>query len=177
VKTTINFSVKAAAVEEIYIVKSTPANNEVIAALKEIVVEFNTDIEIGISPNVYNTANGLCMSTTSIAYSDEEGVTYPGNVARIILTSPIEASGTYDVVFEANSILSWPYGDIMNKELRLTFNITGSGIKNIQADPQLGYVVYDMNGILVMQTMNAADIDRLNNGLYIINGVKVLINK
>ena len=38
-------------------------------------------------------------------------------------------------------------------------------------------VVYDINGFRVMQTKKASDLDRLNNGLYIINGVKVLINK
>ena len=50
-----------------------------------------------------------------------------------------------------------------------------AGVEGIIADPTDGvYRVYNLQGIKVMETTNAADIDSLN-GVYIINGKKVLV--
>ena len=171
------FTIGAAQVDEILIVSSTPADGEIVSReFTEMFVTFNTGVFVFITPIVYD-ATGLEVSNTTQEFYDANGEMYPDNVAHLKLTTPL-GKGTYEVVFEANSICTYPEMYMYNdKEFRIKVTVDPTGINGIAADPVNGYVVYDLNGFRVMQTMNAADLDRLNNGLYIINGVKVLINK
>ncbi|MBR5843575.1 MAG: Ig-like domain-containing protein, partial [Bacteroidaceae bacterium] len=171
------FTIGAAQVDEILIVSSTPADGETVSReFTEMFVTFNTGVFVFITPIVYD-ATGLEVSNTTLEMFDANGELYPDNFAHLKLTTPL-GKGTYDVVFTANSICTYPEMYMYNeKEFRIKVSVDPTGINGIAADPVNGYVVYDLNGFRVMQTMNAADLNRLNNGLYIINGVKVLINK
>lgn len=53
--------------------------------------------------------------------------------------------------------------------------ISKSGIEDITTEPISGYSVYNLNGIQVLKTMDKSDLNYLPNGIYIINGQKVLI--
>ena len=39
------------------------------------------------------------------------------------------------------------------------------------------YRVYNLNGVMMLQTRDASELKNLNNGLYIINGKKVNLRK
>lgn len=60
------------------------------------------------------------------------------------------------------------------------FHIEGAdlGVNDIFADEAVnGYEVYDLSGVKVLSTRNADEVNALPNGLYIINGKKVMIRK
>ena len=50
-----------------------------------------------------------------------------------------------------------------------------AAVSSIAASNADGYTVYTLTGVKVMETRNAAELNGLNNGLYIINGKKVVI--
>ena len=52
-----------------------------------------------------------------------------------------------------------------------------SGVATIVAAEDGKYVVFNVNGVMILSTDNAAELERLDAGLYIINGKKVLVNK
>lgn len=52
------------------------------------------------------------------------------------------------------------------------------GVSEIITDGNVnGYEVYDLNGVKVLSTKSAAEVDALPDGIYIINGKKVMIRK
>ncbi len=51
-----------------------------------------------------------------------------------------------------------------------------SGIEDVKAaDYHQGYVVYDMQGNMVLKTENKAELSTLDRGIYVVNGKKVLL--
>lgn len=52
-----------------------------------------------------------------------------------------------------------------------------TAIEGVAADAVDGYVVYNLNGYLVMQTRNADNLRNLEKGFYIINGKKVVLTR
>ena len=173
----IELTIGGSSVEDVIVIGSTPAENSIVKELSEITVEFNTGAAVLYTPNVVDES-GKVLSTTSSSYYDADDNMLPDNLARFILTTPITNQGTVYLVIEAGSVYDYPNYAVPNsKEYRIKIEVTGSGINGIVADPVNGYVVYDLNGYRVMQTKKASDLERLNNGIYIINGVKVLLNK
>lgn len=173
----INITIGGSQVEDIYVVTSTPAEGEVLSSLSEIFVTFNTDAAIMNPPYIYNADNTIASSTT-INLQDKDGNFYPDNIACLELNQPLTEQGSYYLLIAAGTVYDYPNYQVSNsQDIRINFEITTGAIKGIAVDPELGYVVYDLNGYRVMQTKKASDLNRLNNGLYIINGVKVLINK
>ncbi|MBO7318029.1 MAG: hypothetical protein J6U43_04835, partial [Bacteroidales bacterium] len=164
-------------VEDIYVVSSTPADNDVISSLSVIMLTFNTDAAIMNPPYIYNAEDNTTVASTAINLEDENGNFYPDNIACLQLSQPLTERGSYYLLIPAGTVYSYPDYTVSNsQDIRINFALTTGAIKGIAVDPVNGYVVYDLNGYLVMQTKNVADLNRLNNGLYIINGVKVLIN-
>lgn len=173
----IEVTIAGSGVEDVIVVGSTPAANSIVQELSEITVEFNTGAAVLYMPNVVDES-GKVLSATTSSYTDADGNTLADNVARFILTTPITNQGTVYLVIEAGSVYDYPNYAVSNsQEYRIKIEVTGAGINGIVADPVNGYVVYDLNGYRVMQTKKASDLERLNNGIYIINGVKVLLNK
>ena len=88
-----------------------------------------------------------------------------------------KANGTYTLniseyaVTFSNGMTNSPY------ELVYVVVHNTSGIVNMVGAPDGWYTVYDLNGVLVLKTDNAADLNSLGNGLYVVNGKKVLIRK
>ena len=52
-----------------------------------------------------------------------------------------------------------------------------AGLNGIDSDSDEVYHVFTIQGINVMNTSNSEDLEKLENGIYIINGKKVMINK
>lgn len=180
-KTTINFTVKAAAQEGLAVIASTPAENSVVTEkLESILTTWNKNVDLTFDSSAQcyiEDAEGNKVTDAIGNWVFENGICLDNQI-EFVLSKPIEnANGIYTLVIGAGYIYDMATGD-ENEEIRISFELNiNTGIKGITADAVYGYVVYDFNGVLVMQTKNAADLERLNNGLYIINGVKVLINK
>ena len=182
-KTTINFTVKYVAPSTLELVATDPAEGATITAtaFESVLTTWNMDVD-----NAYEgaeayllDAEGNRVATANAAYVYDENHVCIDDQLNFVFNTPItNAMGTYTFVIEAGYVSDMATYTLRNEEIRITYNLAiTDGIKGITMDPVNGYVVYDFNGVLVMQTRNAADLERLNNGLYIINGVKVLINK
>lgn len=85
-------------------------------------------------------------------------------------------AGTYNVTIPEYYVL---IGENATNE-KITFQISidvVSGIAGIQADADGNYRVYDLSGRNLMITRDASKVKDLENGLYIINGKKVMLRK
>ena len=174
----IELFIGGSSVDDVTVVGSTPSANSTVEELTEITVEFNTGAAVLYTPNVVGE-DGKVLSTTTMDLSDADGNALPDQCARFILNTPITEESIVYLVIEAGSVYDYPNYQVSNsQEFRIKIEVSGlGGINGVEADPEFGYVVYDLNGFRVMQTKKASDLNRLNNGIYIINGVKVLINK
>lgn len=174
----IELFIGGSSVDDVTVVGSTPSANSTVEELTEITVEFNTGAAVLYTPNVV-AEDGKVVSTTTMDHSDADGNALPDQCARFILNTPITEESVVYLVIEAGSVYDYPNYQVANsQEFRIKIEVSGlGGINGVEADPEFGYVVYDLNGFRVMQTKKASDLNRLNNGIYIINGVKVLINK
>ena len=50
-----------------------------------------------------------------------------------------------------------------------------AGVEDVVADTAGRYMVYDLKGVLVLDTEDASAVDALSQGLYVVNGKRVLI--
>ena len=57
------------------------------------------------------------------------------------------------------------------------FSIDDAGVEGIDLENACSFKVFDLQGKSVMNTPDAEDLKKLENGLYIINGKKVMIEK
>lgn len=87
-----------------------------------------------------------------------------------------ESAGEYEIVVGANAVLIG--GEAVNAEIFVTYITTqDSFVEFVEAESDGLYRVYNFNGINVLTTKNADDLKNLDNGLYIINGKKVILNR
>ncbi len=167
---------------ELELVKATPENNAEVSLLDHVVLTFNMqiglnydyDFESGAAPTVVDAdGNVLSECTTDFVFNGEY-VDFEEII--IVLTTPLTAAQTVEMIIPAGYIRSQSF-DLVSEEIRLTYVINGSeGIMGITADPVNGFMVYNMNGVLIMQTKEANDLKSLANGIYIINGKKVFLH-
>lgn len=126
--------------------------------------------------------------TTGISIYDSEGeqvnVSYPENISFMGNTMTIDLSGLNLAVGECQ--LSIPEGclwitvkDITNltEGIVLRFNYgdneeDSNGVESIAASNE-AYKVYDVNGVLWLETNDKTAIENLPKGIYIINGKKI----
>jgi hypothetical protein len=59
--------------------------------------------------------------------------------------------------------------------LKYTVENDGTGIDNVLDSSIEKWVVYNITGVKVLETNNAAQVSALPAGLYIVNGAKVII--
>ena len=168
--------------QEPTITTTTPAQGSTITEpLTEILATWNinVDISFGGQEAYILDAEGNKVTTARAEYVYDTNHACIDNQLNFVLDTPIEtAYGNYTFVIEAGYVNDMGTATMANKEIRIEYFLNiNSGIDSITADATNGYMVYDINGILVMHTANAADLDRLDKGVYIINGVKVFINR
>lgn len=93
------------------------------------------------------------------------------------LDGPHTAEGTYEVNFPAGYFAFGSNGE-PSPALKVVHTI-GMGSVNsviiVGADVNGMYVVYNLNGVKVLETENADDLKTLTPGLYIVNGLKTYI--
>ena len=179
----LNYTVKAGevVVEKLEVTASDPAVGSTIRTKwEEVIVTWNKNIDMTYDGQCYVLdAEGNKVSDADGSYVYDENHMCVDNQLKFIIKTPIEeAEGEYTLVIVAGYVYDMADNTNVNEEIRLTYHVSNSSaINSIKVDAVNGYVVYNLNGHRVMQTKKAADLYRLENGLYIINGQKVILNK
>lgn len=168
--------------EGLYITEVDPAEgSKIVEKFESIITTWSMDCDLaytGVECWIEDAA-GTKITSVAATYVYDDNHVCIDNKLEFVLSTPIEeANGVYTLVIGAGYVADMATYSVTNEEIRISYDLDiNSGIAGIKVDAENGYVVYDLNGYRVMQTRNAADLDRLENGIYIINGVKVLLNK
>ena len=169
-------------VEGLYITEVDPAEgSKIVEKFESVITTWSMDCDLaytGVECWIEDAA-GTKITSVAATYVYDDNHVCIDNKLEFVLSTPIEeANGVYTLVIGAGYVADMATYSVTNEEIRISYDLDiNSGIAGIKVDAENGYVVYDLNGYRVMQTRNAADLDRLENGIYIINGVKVLLNK
>lgn len=133
------------------------------------------------------TANFDSAATPTL--TDDKSNSYPvhldldyslpwNQVVLILDNGAISEAGTYTLTLPAGAIYGNDETDTFTKDMVITYTIaTASGIDAIVANAGGKVDVYTINGTNVLRNADAAAVKALNNGLYIINGKKIVIRK
>ena len=168
--------------EGLYITEVDPAEgSKIVEKFESVMTTWSMDCDLaytGVECWIEDAA-GTKITSVAATYVYDDNHVCIDNKLKFVLSTPIEkANGVYTLVIGAGYVADMATYSVTNEEIRISYELDiNSGIAGIKVDAENGYVVYDLNGYRVMQTRNAADLDRLENGIYIINGVKVLLNK
>lgn len=180
---TYTWTIEGEPVEEgLYITEVDPAEgSKIVEKFESVITTWSMDCDLsytGVECWIEDAA-GTKITSVAATYVYDDNHVCIDNKLEFVLSTPIEeANGVYTLVIGAGYVADMATYSVTNEEIRISYDLDiNSGIAGIKVDAENGYVVYDLNGYRVMQTRNAADLDRLENGIYIINGVKVLLNK
>ncbi|MBQ5627791.1 MAG: hypothetical protein IIU97_06730, partial [Bacteroidaceae bacterium] len=104
----------------------------------------------------------------------EDGSYVEQNQGALLLDAPVVKNGTYIL-----EIADGYFVDRNSKEMKgITIKYiveNETGIEEIIANGKNGWVVYNTNGIKVLETMDASKVNALPAGIYIVNGIKTVI--
>lgn len=69
----------------------------------------------------------------------------------------------------------WDFSDFYYSSYIIKLNESG-GVESLLAEPEDGvYTVYNLQGVKLMETKDASQINNLNKGIYIVNGKKIIL--
>ena len=158
------------------VVITDPADGSTVDMLKDIKITFEseTDAAGGSGNAVLTDAEGKEV-TTGICETGSGSDAY--NVCHIVLNSEVTAAGTYKLSVPAGAFILGPEGDRQSEAMEFTYIVSGlAGIDNLLINSNETVSIYNTNGMLVRQGKAAEAVKGLN-GLYIINGKKVMLKK
>ena len=171
-KYTITGDAEAAVIEEV-----TPANGTTVEELSYFVFTFSyyashTD-NTEIAPKLHlEGSDELITLEKSVKKADG---TYIGmQQAALKTVEPVTANGTYILEIPTGYFCDGNGKDIEGITLKYTVE-NDTAIEDITADGQNGWVIYNTNGIKVLDTMDASKVKALPSGIYIVNGIKTVI--
>lgn len=157
----------------------TPSNNSTVKELKV----FTIDLGAAGGPS-WNTQEKITITDAAgevVAEVDGEGVepvdpeTFEESEWVITFPTAVTAAGEYDLNIPMDFFV---VGDEMNPVLHYHYTVdpNASAITEVEAAAE-GVTVYNLQGVLVLQSDDAADLKNLENGLYIVNGKAMIIVK
>ena len=155
----------------------SPAETSV-ETLPEITVTFDNIMTINPNDPMEIRLNQTIISTDEFMTPIQDEDTGDVNGYKFNVSKLTEEKGTYEFVLpEGAFLLIGEDGSFnVNQEGFVEFSVTTStGINEVVDALDGRYVVYNINGILVLDTDNAAELAGLTPGLYIINGKKVIV--
>lgn len=157
-------------------IKADPADGSNVESIQTIRLTFPAPVSLnGGEVTVYNSDNEV----VSEGYCDLDWEDWDAlNDILVILNTPVTASGSYEIVIPARSIITIDYEEGMagtcSPEIRLSYTILGgSAVETIESTSASD--VYDMQGRIVLRNASASDTKGLNKGIYIVNGKKVIV--
>ena len=171
-KYTITGDAEAAVIEEV-----TPANGATVEELSYFVFTFSyyashTD-NTEISPKLHlEGSEELIALEKSVQKADG---TYIGmQQAALKTVEPVTANGTYILEIPTGYFCDGNGKDIEGITLKYIVK-NDTAVEDIVADGQNGWVIYNTNGIKVLETKDASKVKALPSGIYIVNGIKTVI--
>lgn len=87
----------------------------------------------------------------------------------------VDVFGNVKMVGKGEAIITAETLDGSKLSASCTIKDQNSGIEDIVSDTDSGYIVYNLNGIRVLKTVNKSDLESLPKGIYIVNNKKVAI--
>lgn len=145
--------------------------------LKEITLSWNGQ------PIAVNNFNGLRLGFGDAQYYvyNEGLVTFNEDNTEVIIDvdSLVKENGQYEFVISDGAFLIGNGEEMsLNVETVLTYIVTDcSGIADIVEEIDGRYVVYNLDGTLLLDTVDSSLLRTLAPGLYVINGKKVIVRK
>ena len=171
-KYTITGDAEAAVIEEV-----TPANGATVEELSYFVFTFSyyashTD-NTEIAPKLYlEGSEELIALEKSVQKADG---TYIGmQQAALKTVEPVTANGTYILEIPTGYFCDGNGKEIEGMTLKYVVK-NDTAVEDIVADGQNGWVIYNTNGIKVLDTNDASKVKVLPSGIYIVNGIKTVI--
>ena len=171
-KYTITGDAEAAVIEEV-----TPANGATVEELSHFVFTFSyyashTD-NTEIAPKLHlEGSDELIALEKSVTKADGN---YIGmQQAALKTVEPVKANGTYILEIPTGYFCDGNGKDIKGITLKYIVK-NDTAVENIVTDGQNGWVIYNTNGIKVLETEDADKVKALPGGIYIINGTKTII--
>lgn len=175
--TTLNYILNGHA--ETTITKVTPENNTTLSKLYYFLFEFSyyasATEDTSVTPRLYKEGNSDRLFSLEYTRENQDANGYVDMMEGAIrLLEPVTESGTYileipDGYFEADG------KPIKGITLKYILEYDPTGIEDIAVEGKNGWVVYNINGIKVMETKEKQVLSTLSKGLYIINGVKTIV--
>ena len=159
----------------------TPTDSSEIEALKTITLIFTEKPALAAEAQPITLAGNDTLLTATLAAGEE-------NTLAITLTDTLKVAGEYTLTIPEGAFGDADFADDpavghCNPELVYTYTIKEpepvepdepSSITETQQDAE-HIAVYNLQGVLVLETDDAADLKTLQNGAYIVNGKKMII--
>ena len=154
-----------------------PADGSKVESLSYILFTFSniaTTVDTSKEAKLYKEGSDEAIPFT-VTSLKEDGVNYvEQNQGGLLLDAPVTENGTYIL-----EIADGYFVDRNSKEMKgitLKYIVKNdTAIENIVAEGENGWVVYNTNGIKVLETMDASKVNALPAGIYIVNGIKTVI--
>ena len=155
-----------------------PANGSKVESLSYILFTFSniaTTVDTSKEAKLYKEGSeeAIPFSFTNLK---EDGTHAGQDQGGLLLDIPVTENGTYIL-----EIADGYFVDRNSKEIKgitLTYIVENdTAIEDIIANKENGWTVYSTSGIKVLETKDANSIKALPAGIYIINGIKTVVNK
>ena len=142
-----------------------------------------TDVTVSWNgrPIAFNNGVGLRLGFGDTQYYiyNEGLVTLDENDTTVVMnvSSLVKENGQYEIVLPDGAFLIGEGEEMsLSQEAVFTYIVTDySGIDSVVVPQDGRYMVYDLNGMLVLDTDSASALRTLAPGLYVINGRKVVL--
>ena len=153
-----------------------PADASTVESLSYILFTFSniaTTVDASKEAKLYKEGSEETIPFTSTNLK-EDG-TYAGqNQIVLLLDAPVTKNGTYILEIADGYFVDRNSKEIKGITLRYIVE-NETGIEDIVADENNGWVIYNTCGIKVLETKDAGKVQTLPSGIYIINGTKAVI--
>ena len=153
-----------------------PADGSKVEALSYILFTFSniaTTVDTSKEAKLHKEGSDEAIPFTFTSLK-EDGTYTEQNQGGLLLDTPVTKNGTYIL-----EIADGYFVDRNTKEMKgitLKYIVENeTGIEEIIANGENGWVVYNINGIKVLETKDASKVSTLPSGIYIVNGVKTII--
>ena len=127
-----------------------------------------------ISPKLYLEGSKELISL-EFTTDKEEGGKVDLMQCALKVTGEIEKNGTYVLEVPDGYFVDGNGKDVKGITLKYIVEKEGTGINDVVVEGENYWVVYDLNGIRVLETEEAGQLMTLPKGLYIVNGTKRII--
>ena len=153
-----------------------PADGSKVESLSYILFTFSniaTTVDTSKEAKLYKEGSSetIPFSFTNLK---EDGTHTAQEQGGLLLDTPVTENGTYIL-----EIADGYFVDRNSKEMKgITIKYiveNETGIEEIIANGENGWVVYNTSGIKVLETMDASKVNALPAGIYIVNGIKTVI--